>query len=59
MAAFPVLNTNHFESIARELGELVTSAQLDQLFASQGLVGVSGQSTKWRRIHTACWHDNR
>lgn len=33
------------------MGELVTGTQLDQLFASRGLVDVSGQSTKWRRIH--------
>ena len=51
MAAFPVFNTDHFESIARELGEQVTGTQLDQLLASRGLTDVSGQSTKWRRIH--------
>lgn len=50
MAAFPVINTSHFESIARELGELVTGTQLDQSFALQGLADVSGQSAKWRRM---------
>lgn len=33
MAAFPLFNTSYFETIARELGELVTGTQLDQLFA--------------------------
>lgn len=51
MAAFPPFNPDHFETIARELGELVTGGQLDQLFASRGITDVSGQSTKWRRIH--------
>ncbi len=53
MAAFPLFNTSYFETIARELGELVTGTQLDQLFASQDLADVSGQSTKWRRIHVS------
>lgn len=51
MAAFPLFNSDHFEAIARELGELITGGQLDQLFASRGIKDVSGQSTKWRRIH--------
>lgn len=51
MAAFPMFNPDHLELIAKELGELVTGGQLDQLFASREIVDVSGQSTKWRRIH--------
>lgn len=51
MAVFPLFNPDHFESIARELGELINGGQLDQLFASRGIADVSGQSTKWRRIH--------
>lgn len=51
MAAFPLFTSDHFESISRELGDLITGTQLDQLFASRGISDVSGQSTKWRRIH--------
>lgn len=51
MAAFPLFNPSHFEAIARELGELVTGTQLDQFFAANGISDISGQSTKWRRIH--------
>ncbi|HEB5078075.1 TIGR02391 family protein [Aeromonas hydrophila] len=50
MAAFPSFTPEHFESIARELGELVTGTQLDQLFDTRGITDISGQSTKWRRI---------
>ena len=51
MAAFPLFTPEHFESVARELGELVSGTQLDQLFSAKGIVDVSRQSTKWRRIH--------
>ncbi|PKO33184.1 MAG: TIGR02391 family protein [Betaproteobacteria bacterium HGW-Betaproteobacteria-7] len=51
MAAFPPFKPEHFESIARELGDFVTGTQLDQLFATRGISDISGQSTKWRRIH--------
>lgn len=51
MPAFPCLTPENFEPIARELGELVTGSQLDQLFAGLGISDISGQSTKWRRIH--------
>lgn len=51
MAAFQFFNPEHFELIARELGDLVSGTQLDQLFASRGISDVSGHSTKWRRIH--------
>lgn len=51
MAAFPKFTPDHFEVIARELGELVTGTQLDQLFSTRQILDVSGQSTKWRRIH--------
>lgn len=51
MAAFSLFTPDNFELIARELGELITGTQLDQLFAMRGITDVSGQSTKWRRIH--------
>ena len=51
MAAFSSFTPDHFESIARELGGLLTGTQLDQLFAARGISDVSGHSTKWRRIH--------
>lgn len=51
MAAFPIFNTDHFESIARQLGELVSGTQLDQLFATSRISDVSGHTTKWRRVH--------
>lgn len=50
MAAFPSFTPEYFESIARELGELVTGTQLDQLFDTRGIMDISGQSTKWQRI---------
>lgn len=53
MAAFPKFNANHFEVIARELGEMLTGSQLDKTFANCGIKDVSGESTKWRRIY-AC-----
>jgi uncharacterized protein (TIGR02391 family) len=51
MVAFPMFSPVNFEMVARELGDLVTGTQLDQLFAARGISDVSGQSTKWRRIH--------
>ncbi|WP_324726388.1 TIGR02391 family protein [Klebsiella sp. ZJOU C1] len=51
MASFPIFNPDHFESIARELGELVSGSQLDQFFISRGIQDTSGHSTKWRRIY--------
>lgn len=51
MAAFPLFMPEHFESVARELAELVTGTQLDQFFAMLSISDISGQSTKWRRIH--------
>ncbi len=51
MATFPSFNPEHLESVARELGELITGTQLDQLFVTRGISDISGQSTKWRRIH--------
>lgn len=51
MTAFSIFNPDHFESIARTLGVLVTGTKLDHLFASLNVADVSGQSAKWRRIH--------
>ncbi|MGH7947354.1 MAG: TIGR02391 family protein [Opitutaceae bacterium] len=51
MAMFPQFNPNHFEQIARALGDVVTGTQLDGLFANCGIPDTSGESTKWRRIH--------
>lgn len=51
MASFPSFTPEYLESIAHELGELVTGTQLDEVFARCGISDVSGHSTKWRRIH--------
>ncbi len=51
MAKFPEFNSYHFELIARELGEVVTGTQLDNIFKNCGINDTSGESTKWRRIH--------
>lgn len=53
MAAFPEFNSNHFELIAKELGEVLTGSRLDKTFANCGIKDVSGESTKWRRIYTS------
>jgi uncharacterized protein (TIGR02391 family) len=53
MAAFPLFTTDSIESVARELGDLLTGTQLDQMFAARGITDVSGHTTKWRRIHTS------
>lgn len=49
---FPEFKPNHFEQIAQALGDVVTGTQLDGLFASCGIPDTSGESTKWRRIHS-------
>lgn len=41
MAAFSIFNPDHFESIARTLGVLVTGTKLDHLFASLNVADVS------------------
>ena len=46
MAAFPLFTPEHFESVARELGELVSGTQLDQLFSAKGIVDVSRRDFK-------------
>ena len=53
MAVFPLFTPDNFESVARELSELLTGTQLDQLFATRGITDVSGHTTKWRRIHVS------
>jgi uncharacterized protein (TIGR02391 family) len=53
LAAFPKFNANHFDVIARELGEMLTGSQLDRTFANCGIKDVSGESTKWRRIYAS------
>lgn len=53
MSKFNSFNPNHFEVIARELGEMLTGSQLDKTFANCGVKDVSGESTKWRRIYTS------
>ena len=62
MATFPQFNPSHFEQIARALGDVVTGTQLDGFFANCGILDTSGESTKWRRIHStlmACQAQDR
>lgn len=51
MSKAPLFNENHFESLARILGDVVTGTQLNNIFRSCGIKDMSGESTKWKRIH--------
>ena len=51
MATFPPLEDGQIEAIAKVLGECGTGSDIDRAFAARGLVDLSQQSTKWRRLY--------
>lgn len=51
MSAVPSFSENHLEQVARILGEELTGTQLTNIFNTCGIVDISGESTKWRRIY--------
>ena len=56
MGNVPVLTDAQLEQISRLLGECATGSEITRILNSLGLDDVSGESTKWRRIHGTFFH---
>ena len=56
MGNVPVLTDAQLEQISRLLGECATGSEITRILNSLGLDDVSGESTKWRRIHGTFCH---
>lgn len=56
MAAVDKFSNSTLEGISRYLGDLGTGSDIDRAFTARSIVDVSGESTKWKRLHKTFIH---
>lgn len=52
MATVPLFSDAQIEALAKVLGECGTGTEISRFFVKHGMDDCSGESTKWRRLHS-------